>query len=115
MVFGRLSLGGVLVNVIVVPRAGMAVAFGVFGMTAAFLLPQIGVFFNNLSALCIYLMAWLSEKTVLVPFASVETLPWSWQDCLMWYVAWFAFFVLLARHLPRKEFISVREWEKGYD
>jgi competence protein ComEC len=115
MVFGRLSLGGVLVNVIVVPLAGMAVAFGVFGMTAAFLLPQIGVFFNNLSALCIYLMAWLSEKTVLVPFASVETLPWSWLDCLMWYVAWFAFFVLLARHLPRKEFISVREWEKGYD
>jgi hypothetical protein len=93
----------------------MAVAFGVFGVTAAFLLPQMGVFFNNLAALCIYVMAWLSEKTASVPFASVETLPWSWSDCLMWYVAWFALFVLLARHLPRKEFISVREWGKGDD
>ena len=115
MVFGRLALGSLLLNVIVVPLAGMAVAFGVFGVTAAFLLPQMGVFFNNLAALCIYVMSWLSEKTASMPFASVETLPWSWSDCLMWYVAWFALFVLLARHLPRKEFISVREWGKGDD
>lgn len=115
MVFGRLALGSILLNVIVVPLAGMAVAFGVFGMAAAFILPQLGVFFNNLAALCIHMMTWLSEKTASMPLASVGTLPWSWSDCLMWYVAWFAIFVLLSRHLPRKEFIPVREWEKGDD
>ena len=70
---------------------------------------------NNLAALSIYLMSWLSDMVVKIPYLSVETLPWSWLDCLMWYVAWFAFFALLTRHLPRREFIHVREWEKGDD
>lgn len=115
MVFGRLALGSLLVNVAVVPLAGMAVAFSVFGTIAAFVLPQIGMIFNNLAALSIYLMSWLSDMVVKIPYSSVETLPWSWLDCLMWYVAWFAFFALLTRHLPRREFIHVREWEKGDD
>ena len=115
MVFGRLATGSLLVNVAVVPLAGMAVAFAVFGTAAAFLLPQIGVLFNNLAALCISLMAWLSEKAASLPFASVETLPWSWLDCVMWYAAWIAFFGLLAGHLPRKRHIHARKWEKDDD
>lgn len=113
--FGRLALGGLLVNVAVVPLAGMAVAFSVFGMVAAFVLPQIGMFFNNIAALSIYLMSWLSGMVVKIPYSSVETMQWNWLDCLMWYVAWFAFFALLTRRLPRREFIHVREWEKGDD
>ena len=112
MVFGRLAPGSLLINVAIVPLAGMAVAFGVFGTAAAFFLPQIGVLFNNLAAFCMRLMLWISEKTVSLPFASVETLPWSLLDCAMWYVAWIAFFGLLARRLPRKDFIQARKWEK---
>ena len=111
MVFGRIAFGSLFVNVIVVPLAGLAVAFGVFGTLATFLLPPIGVLFNNLAAVCVHLMSWLSEKTVLLPFASVETMPWSWLDCVMWYMAWIALFALLARHLPRKDFIQLRKWE----
>ena len=112
MVFGRLAPGSLLINVAVVPLAGMAVAFGVFGIAAGFLLPPVGVLLNNLAALCTHMMAWLSEKTVLLPYASVETVPWSWGDCVMWYAAWIAFFALVARRLPRKDFIRARKWEK---
>jgi hypothetical protein len=115
VVFGRLALGSLLVNVVVVPLAGIAVAFLVFGMIAVFVLPQVGMFFNNLAALSIYLMSGLSEMVARIPYSSVETQPWDWLDCLMWYVAWLAFFALLTRHLPRREFIHVREWEKGDD
>lgn len=115
VVFGRLALGSLIVNVAVVPLATAAVTFSVFGMVAVFVLPQIGMFLNNLAALSIYLMSWLSEMVVKIPYSSVETMPWDWLDCLMWYVAWFAFFAMLARHLPRREFIHVREWEKGDD
>jgi competence protein ComEC len=113
--FGRLALGSLLINVAVVPLAGMAVAFAVFGMIASVVLPQIGVFFNNLSAVSIYLMSLLSESVVKIPYSSVETIPWSLMDCLMWYMAWIAFFILAARHFPRREFIYVRNWEKGDD
>ena len=115
VVFGRLALGSLLVNVAIVPLAGIAVTFAVFGMLAAFVLPQIGILFNNLAAMSIYLMSWLSEMVVEIPYSSVETMPWSWLDCLMWYTSWFALFGLLARYLPRREFIHVREWEKGDD
>lgn len=115
VVFGRLSPGGMLLNLAVVPLAGMAVAFIAFGTVAAFVLPYLGVFFNNLAALSIYLMSWLSDMLVKIPYSSVNTLPWSWLDCIMWYAAWFFLFALLARHLPRREFIYIREWEKGDD
>ena len=115
MVFGRLAFGSLLANVVVVPLAGIAVALGVLGLVGAFLLQPLAVLFNNLSALCIYLMARLSEVVAKVPFSSVETMPWSWLDCIMWYAAWFAFFTLAARHLPRKNLSYVREWDEKDD
>lgn len=114
-VFERLALGSVAVNVVVVPLAGVAVAFGVFGIVTTFILPQLGMIFNNLASLCIFLMSWISEKVAAMPGSSVETLPWSWWDCLMWYVAWFFLFALLSRHLPRKDRIHVKEWEVDDD
>lgn len=114
-VFGRLAPCGIFLNLAVVPLAGMAVAFGVFGLIAAFAAPQIGLLFKHLAALCIFLMSWLSEKSAGVPCSSVETLPWSLRDCVMWYVAWIAFFMFLSRHLPLKEHVTVREWENCYD
>jgi hypothetical protein len=111
-VFGRLSSGSVIVNVAVVPLAGMAVGFAVFGVLTSFVLPHLGMFFNNLAALSIYAMWRISEVVAEIPGSYVETLPWSWCDCAMWYIAWFAFFALLSRHLPQRERIHVKEWEK---
>ena len=114
-VFERLALGSVAVNVVIVPLAGVTVALGVFGLAASFVLPHLGMLFNDLAALCIFLMSWISEKVAAMPGSSVETLPWSWGDCLMWYVAWFCLFALLSRHLPGKERVLVKEWEVDDD
>jgi hypothetical protein len=110
-VFGRLVLGGVLLNVAVVPLAGMAVSFSIIGMVSAFLFPCVGLLFKSLAALCIFLMSWISEKASGIPGVSVETLPWSWCDCAMWYAAWIGFFFVLSRHLPLKEHIEIEEWD----
>jgi hypothetical protein len=82
---------------------------------ASFVLPHLAVLFNNLAALSIYLMQWLSEAVAGMPGSCVETLPWSWCDCAMWYIAWFLLFVLMSRHLPRRKRVSVREWENDHD
>ena len=114
-VFERLSIGGVAINVAIVPLAGMAVGFAVFGVAASFVSLHLAVFFNNLAALSIYVMQWLSELVVKIPGSCVDTKPWSWCDCAMWYIAWIMFFALLSRHLPRRERISVKEWEDNND
>ena len=114
-VFERLSLGSMAVNVAIVPLAGMAVGFAVFGVAASFVSLHLAVFFNNLAALSIHIMQWLSEMVVKLPGSCVDTLPWSWCDCAMWYIAWIMFFALLSRHLPRRERISVKEWEDSND
>ena len=114
-VFERLSFGSVMINVVIVPLAGMSVGFAVFGIIASFVLPQLTALFNNLSAFGIYLMQWLSEMVVNIPGSHVDTLPWGWCDCAMWYVAWFLVFALLSRYLPRRERFAVKEWEHGDD
>jgi ComEC/Rec2-related protein len=111
IVFGRLTLAGLFVNIAIVPLATMAVAFGVAGLMLSLILPQLGLLFNNLSALCVFAMSWISEQTAGIPCSSVETMPWSIGDCLMWYAAWFALFALLSRHLPRKRYFTVKDWE----
>ena len=112
-VFERLSLGSMAINVAIVPLAGMAVGFAVFGVMASFVSLHLAVLFNNLAGLSIYIMQWLSETVAKLPGSCVDTLPWSWVDCAMWYTAWIMFFALLSRHLPRRERVSVKEWENG--
>ena len=114
-VFERLALGSMAINVAVVPLAGMAVGFAVFGVMASFVFPHLAVLFNSLSALSIYLMQWLSETVVKLPGSCVDTLPWSWCDCAMWYIAWLVLFALLSGHLPRRELVSFKEWERNND
>ena len=109
-VFERLSFGSIFINVAIVPLAGMAVALGVFGVIAMLVLPQLGIFFNNLSALCIFVMSWLSEKVAAIPYSSVETSRWDWCDCGVWYAAWIGLFAVLSKHLPKKKYIFVKEW-----
>lgn len=114
-VFGRFVFSGVLLNVAVVPLAGMAVSFGIIGMTAAFFLPYAGMLFKSLAALCIFMMASISEKASEIPGVSIDTLPWSWGDCVMWYAAWIGVFFILSRYLPLKEYIEIREWDNEDD
>lgn len=109
-VFGRITVGGIFANVVVVPLAAIAVTLGAVGTAASVVAEPLGALLNNLSAASIWIMEAVSELVAACPFASFETLPWSWTDCGLWYVAWIALFAVLARHLPRREDLSVRSW-----
>lgn len=109
-VFGRITVGGIFANVVVVPLAAIAVALGAAGTAASVVAEPLGALLNNLSAASIWAMEVVSELVAACPFASFETLPWSWTDCGLWYVAWIALFAVLARHLPRRENLSVKSW-----
>jgi ComEC/Rec2-related protein len=115
MVFERITIWSVFINILIVPLAGMAVGFAVFGVLVSFILPPLSMFFNNLAILSIYIMQKVSEWVVMLPYSSVETLPWKWYHCVMWYIAWIALFVVLSKYLPRKEHIAIKSWEKGND
>ena len=113
-VFGRITFGSLVANVAVVPLAGMSVTFGVVGAAAAALsLHAVGVLFNNLSALCTWTMEKISELVACCPGVSFATLPWSAFDCCLWYIAWFALFALLSRHLPPRDEFGSHLWIAG--
>ncbi len=109
--FGRIVVGGIFANVLIVPLAAISVVLGVVGTAASVMARPVGALFNNLAAASTWLMEIVSVAVAKCPGASFETLPWSWRDCTIWYVAWIALFAVLARGLPRKEGLSADTWE----
>lgn len=109
-VFGRISIGGLIANVIVVPLATMSVLFSAIGIAASIVAKPIGAMFNNLAACCTWIMEWVSETIARCPGASFETCPWSWRECVVWYAAWIALFVVLSRRLPPRERMPTVMW-----
>lgn len=108
--FGRIAVGGIFANVVIVPLAAISVVLGATGTVASVIARPLGAFFNNLAAASTWLMEMVSLAVAKCPGASLETLPWSWRDCAIWYVAWIALFIVLARGLRRKEWIPVKSW-----
>ena len=109
--FGKITLGSLVANIVVVPLAGISVVLGAAGMVISMVAPPIGALFNNLSALCIWVMEQVSEAVAMCPGSSWDTLPWSWSDCFIWYLAWVLLFAVLSRHIPQREMISIKTWE----
>ena len=103
-VFGRISMGGLVANVAVVPLATMSVLFSAIGVAASVVAKPMGALFNNLAAGCTWMMEWVSETVAKCPGASFETYPWSWLDCIVWYVAWMGLFAVVTGDLlpPRR-------------
>ena len=109
-VFGRIVIGGIFANVVIVPLATISVVLGAAGTVASTIARPVGALLNNLAAASTWLMELVSMAVARCPGASFETLPWRWRDCAIWYAAWIAVFAVLARGLRRKEWISVRSW-----
>lgn len=109
--FGKISISGIISNVFVVPLAGMSVILGATGIFSSLLSTHLCVFFNNLSALCTIAMDRISYWSTLIPGGSLDTQSWGWADCTAWYLAWFALFSLLSRHLKRRESAVLHNWQ----
>jgi hypothetical protein len=96
-VFGRVTPGGLLANLLLLPAAGISVSVGALGVMASYISQKIGAHLNNLSALTTSAMSLLSSAVSSLPMSSYKTLPWNPLVCAIWYFALFALLAYLAQ------------------
>lgn len=98
-VFGRVTPGGILANLALVPAAGVTVYAGAVGLLASFVSETLAAHLNGLSALFTRAMVVLSDGVSRLPGANAEVPKWSVAVCLAWYVA-LGLALLLRRSRP---------------
>lgn len=86
-VFGRVTPGGVLSNLALVPAAGVMVYAGAVGLLASFVSEPLAAHLNGLSGLFTRAMVVLSDGVARLPGANAEVPKWPVSACLAWYAA----------------------------
>jgi len=86
-VFGLVTPGGMLANLVLIGTAKMAVVAGATGILASFVSDTLAAHLNNLTALGIRLMVLVSDLVARLPGSNFETGQWSYLTCVEWYVA----------------------------
>ena len=84
-VFGRVTPGGILANLALLPAAAVSVGSGVLGVLASFLSDSLAAHINNLSALFTDAMYGLSHIVAHLPGANFDVRPWTWWEGFSWY------------------------------
>ena len=84
-VFGRVTPGGILANLVLITAATWTVFSGVVGILASFLSETLAAHLNNLSALCTQAMVGVSELVARLPYANLEVGRWTLLQCAEWY------------------------------
>ena len=85
-VFGRVTPGGILANLVLITAATWTVFSGVVGVLASFLSETLAAHLNNLSALCTQAMVGVSEFVARLPYASLDVGRWTLLQCAEWYL-----------------------------
>ena len=85
--FGRVTPGGLLASLVLMPVATLSVAVGVAGLGASFVSETLAAHLNGLSALFTEAMAGLAVAVARLPFANFETGQWPLWACIAWYAA----------------------------
>ena len=100
-VFGRITPGGLLANLLLLPSAAVTVVSGALGLAASFASATAAAHLNNLSALFTKAMVGVSSAVARLPGANCETGAWPTWACAIWYAALLS---LLA---------ALRHWRSG--
>lgn len=85
-VFGRVTPGGIVANLVLITAATWTVFSGVVGVLASFLSETLAAHLNNLSALCTQAMVGVSELVSRLPYANFEVGRWTFLQCAAWYL-----------------------------
>lgn len=112
-VFGRVTPGGLLANVLVAPLATGTVLGSAGGVLASFVSEDLASVVNNLTASCTEVMVDVSRAVAAVPGSSVEIEPWSLGGCLLWYAGLFAGLAFLHRWATRPRIFAAPQEERG--
>ena len=84
-VFGRVTPGGLLANLALIPAAGVTVYAGTVGLLASFVSEPLAAHLNGLSGLFTRAMVVLSDVVSRLPGANFEVIRWSIPLCAEWY------------------------------
>ena len=104
-VFGRVTPGGMLANLVLLGAAKLTVVTGAIGLFCTYLSEAVSAHFANLSALAIRAMVFVADAVARLPGANFETGRWTLGACVVWY-AGLALLVWTVRRLA-KEFRNV--------
>jgi len=96
-VFGRVTPGSMVANLVLVGTASVSVKVGVVGLLASYAAEGVAAYFNNLTALGIRSMVLTAEVVSRLPFANFETGSWDYVTCAEWYLALALFACLMLR------------------
>lgn len=86
-VFGCVTPGGLLANLVLLATAKLAVVVGALGVGASFLSTVVAAHLNNLCALGIQAMVLVADAVSRIPGVCLVTGAWSLLTCAGWYVA----------------------------
>lgn len=86
-VFGRITPGGMLANLVLIATARITVVTGAVGVMASYVSETLAAHLNNLSALSVRMMVWTADAVARLPGANCETARWSLVECASWYLA----------------------------
>lgn len=100
-VFGRVTPGGILANLVLISAAQWTVYAGSLGVVASFCSVRLAAHLNGLSALFTESMVFISEGVSRLPGANLEISKWSIGGCAVWYGG-VLLGVLLIRWLRRR-------------
>lgn len=104
-VFGRITPGGLLANLVLLLAAGYSVIAGVLGALVSYFSSTLAVHLNNLSALLTDAMVVVSNVVARLPGSNFEVEPWGFAACALWYAVFGFGFFLLARRRARRNLI----------
>ena len=86
-VFGRVTPGGMLANLVLIFAATGTVVSGVIGVLVSFVSETVAAHFNNFAALVTRAMVGLAEVVARLPGSNFEVEKWSCLQGLGWYAA----------------------------
>ena len=104
-VFGRVTPGGMLANLVLLAAARFAVYAGVGGLAASYLSGAVAAHLNNLCALAVRAMVFTADAVARLPGANLETGRWAYLPCVGWYVALGLFAFLLYKGEERRRMV----------
>ena len=101
-VFGRVTPGGIVANLVLIATAKATVVAGALGVGVSYLSETVAAHVNNISALGIKAMVLVAEAVSRLPGANFETTPWSVLTCVEWYAALALIAFLMSRAAKRR-------------
>ena len=101
-VFGRVTPGGMVANLVLIATAKATVVAGALGVGASYLSETVAEHVNNFTALGIKAMVLVAEVVSRLPGTNFETMPWSVLTCAEWYVAVALIGLLVRRAATRR-------------